>query len=175
MRAISWGSSNSLAHKMKVKKQKVTLNLFDTYLTVIRNSVGSKIFRNFYAEVDGKKTDIMKNGIYSCAWFVSSLLYLLKLIKQPHATVDGTIKDLKQSGWKKIKKPKIGSVLLWELIDCGNNEFHRHIGFYVGNNKAVSTSQKLKCPVIHHWTYGIKKNRPIRKIEAIFWNKKLKI
>ena len=157
-----------------MKKQKVIPILFDTYIAVIKNSVGSKMFRNFYAKVDGKKTDIMKNGDLSCAWFVSSLLYLFKLIKDAHATVNGTIKDLQQSGWKKIKKPKIGNVIVWEKIDFGNKDFHKHIGFYIGNNKAISTSNSKKGqPIIHHWTYGIKRNKPVRKVKAIFWHKKL--
>ena len=157
-----------------MKKQKVIPILFDTYIAVIKNSVGSKMFRNFYAKVDGKKTDIMKNGDLSCAWFVSSLLYLFKLIKDAHATVNGTIKDLQQSGWKKIKKPKIGSVIVWEKIDFGNKDLHKHIGFYIGNNKAISTSNSKKGqPIIHHWTYGIKRNKPVRKVKAIFWHKKL--
>ena len=157
-----------------MKKQKVIPIIFDTYIAVIKNSVGSKMFRNFYAKVDGKKSDIMKNGDLSCAWFVSSLLYLFKLIKDAHATVNGTIKDLQQSGWKKIKKPKIGNVIVWEKIDFGNKDFHKHIGFYIGNNKAISTSNSKKGqPIIHHWTYGIKRNKPVRKVKAIFWHKKL--
>ncbi|MDP2945949.1 MAG: hypothetical protein Q8N61_00645 [bacterium] len=160
-----------------MKKEKVIPILFDTYIAFIKNSMGSKIFRNFYAEVNGKRTDILKNGILSCACFVSSLLYLFKLIKDAHATVEGTIRDLQQSGWKSAKggsasggkKPKIGSIIVWEK----NHNSHKHIGFYVGNNKAISTSSKNGQPVIHHWTYGVKKNRPVRKVEAIFWNKKL--
>ena len=158
-----------------MKKEKVIPILFDTYIAVIKNSVGSKIFRNFYAKVDGKKTDIMKNGVYSCAFFVSSLLYLFKLLKDIHGTVGGTVRDLKHSGWKKIKKPKVGSVLVWESIDCGNNEFHKHIGFYIGNKKAISNSEKLKSPAMHHWTFGINKNNSVRRIESIFWNKKLNL
>jgi len=95
------------------------------------------------------------------------------LIKEIHGTVDGTIKDLEQSDWKKIKKPKIGSILVWEKIDFGNQTFHKHIGFYIGNNKAISTNSSKKAPQIHHWTYGVKKGKPVRKVEAIFWNKKL--
>ncbi len=176
--------SPTVAFLLKMKKEKVIPILFDTYIAVIKNSVGSKIFRNFYAEVDGKKIDITKNGNLSCAWFVSSLLYLFKLTKDVHATVDGMIRDLQQSGWKKIspkgeyasgeKRPKIGSILVWEKIDFGNKDFHKHIGFYIGNNKAISTNSfKKGRPVIHHWTYGIKRNKSVRKIEAIFWNKKI--
>jgi len=150
-------------------KRKVEPLIFDTYLAVIKNSIGADIFRNFYAKVNGKRTDIMKNGELSCAFFVSSILALAKLIKGLHTTVDSTVKDLKASGWKVTKQPKIGSVIVWEKIDFGNGDFHKHIGFYIGNNKAISTSSKLRSPVRHHWTFNNK-----RKIEMIFWNLKLK-
>ncbi|MDP3004294.1 MAG: hypothetical protein Q8N43_02195 [Candidatus Azambacteria bacterium] len=157
-----------------MKKEKVIPILFDTYIAVVKNSVGSKMFRNSYAKINDKKTDILQDGMLSCAFFVSSILVLFKLIKEIHGTVDGTVRDLEQSGWQKIKKPKIGSVIVWEKIDFGNKNFHKHIGFYIGNNKAISTNSfKKGRPVIHHWTYGIKRNKPVRKIEAIFWNKKI--
>jgi len=156
-----------------MKKQKVIPILFDTYIAVIKNSVGSKIFRNSYAKINNKKTDILQNGNLSCAFFISSILVLFKLIKEIHGTVDETVRDLEQSGWQKITKPKIGSVIVWEKIDFGNKDFHKHIGFYIGNNKAISNSSKWKYPTIHRWTYGIKRNKPVRKVEAIFWNKKL--
>ena len=147
-----------------MKQQKIIHLPFDTYCAVVQNSVGSRMFRNFYAKVDGKKTDIMKNGELSCAFFASFLLYLFRLIKEPHATVDGTIKDLRASGWKGVKKPKLGSVLIWEA-QKGN----RHIGFYMGGTKAVSNSTKLGYPAKHHWTFG-----SARKVELILSHPKLK-
>jgi len=42
-----------------MKKQKVIPILFDTYIAVIKNSVGSKIFRNSYAKINNKKTDLL--------------------------------------------------------------------------------------------------------------------
>src|SRR3989344_134237 len=155
-----------------MKKEKVIPILFDTYIAVIKNSLGSKMFRNSYAKINGKKSDILKNGGLSCAFFVSSVLALFPLfvlIKYPpHSTVGGTLKDLQQSGWQKIKKPKIGSIIIWEK----NRNSHKHIGFYIDNNKAISTNKEER-PIIHHWACGIKRNKPGRKVEAIFWNKKL--
>jgi len=43
------------------KKKKIIPLLRDSYLAVIKNSVGSKTFRNFYAKVNGKKQDLLKN------------------------------------------------------------------------------------------------------------------
>jgi hypothetical protein len=147
--------------------------LYETYLAVIRNSVGAKIFRNFYAKIGGKKIDIMKNGKLSCAFFVSSILSLFKLAQKPHGTVDGTVKDMKKHGWTSIKKIKIGSVIVWEQKKFGKEGAHKHIGFYIGNGKAISNSTKSGSPAIHHPTFGTANGKPKRKIEAIYWNNKL--
>ncbi len=141
----------------------VSFILFDSYLAFIKNSVGSNLFRNVFAKVNGRKKDIANNGELSCAFFTSSILCLFQLIKNVHATVGSTIKDLKKSGWQEIKKPKIGSVLIWS-----KNNQHRHIGFYLGDNKAISNGKEKGQPIIHHWTYDGE-----RKIEAIYWHKKL--
>ena len=138
--------------------------IYDTYLAVIKNSVGSKEFRNFYAKVSGRKEDIMKNGDLSCAFFVTSILVLFNIIKRVHTTVESTIDDLRESGWQEIKKPKVGSILVWEKMNQ-----HGHIVFYIGNNKAISNNSKLKYPAKSDWQFNGKRN-----IEHIFWNSKLR-
>ena len=145
--------------------KKITPLIFETYLAIINNSLKSKSFSNFYAKVNGKKVDVLRNGDLSCAFFLSSVLILFKFISKVHTTIKSTLEDLEKSGWKKISKPKIGSVLVWEKIKFPNGESNRHIGFYIGNNKAVSTNHKLGYPVKHHWKFNGK-----RKIENILWN-----
>lgn len=154
---------------LKTNKDKVAPLIFDTYLVVIKNSVGSKLFRNFYTKIKGKKVDIMRNGELSCAFYVSSVLYLFKYIKGVHGTVDSTIKDLKESGWIEVNKPKIGAVLVWENKISGNDEVHRHIGFFIGRDKAISNISKLGAPAEHSWNFNAK-----RKVERIFLSPKLK-
>ena len=146
----------------------------ESYLKAIKNSVGSNLFRNLYATVDGKKMDIRKNGQLSCSAFVSSILYIHKLSYDIHVTAEGLVKDMELFGWKKIKKPRPGAVLLWEPMPPKNHNDkmywrHDHVGFYIGNNKAVSNSYKLGYPVEHHFTFDGK-----RKVELILWNSKLK-
>ena len=152
---------------MKNKAVVVKPLIFNTYIAVIKNSVGSALFKNYYAKVNGKKKDIMRQGELSCAFYASSVLVLFKLIKEVHGTVDSTTNDLKKSGWKAIKKPRLGSILVWEKLDFGG-ETHKHIGFYIGNNKAISNSYQLGYPFIHHWSFNNK-----RKVDFIFWNQKL--
>lgn len=157
---------------MKTKK-KIKSLLKDSYLAMIKNSQDCKMFRNFYALINGKKQDILNNGEFSCAFFVSSILVIFGLVKKTHCTVMSVLKDMEGSGWTKIKLEKIkpGSVILWEGKKDGK-DVHKHLGFYIGENKAISNAfyfYKKREPFIHHFTYNGK-----RKIETVFWHKNLK-
>ncbi|MBI2063859.1 MAG: C40 family peptidase [Candidatus Yanofskybacteria bacterium] len=154
------------------KQTKTKIILYDSYMQAVKNSIGSNLFRNLYAKIDGRKKDILENGNLSCAIFVSSILYLHKLISDLHATVTGTVNDLEKSGWIKITKPKIGAVLVWETKKFEKGQ-HKHVGFYIGNNKAISHEYEKRQPILHHWTFGAKDGQPIRKVERILWNNKL--
>ena len=50
----------------------------------------------------------------------------------------------------------------------GDDEEHKHIGFYDGNNEAISNDSKSGTPQKHHWTYGEKDGKPVRKIIAVY-------
>lgn len=154
--------------KKEARVQKIEPMLFETYIASIKNSVGSKMFRQIYAKINSKKIDITENGNLSCAYYVSSLLLIFKLVSEVHATVSGTVRDLKESGWIEITKPKIGSILVWSKKDFGKGDLHSHIGFYIGKDEAISNSYKKGIIEKHHYTY-----KNTRKIEMIFWNKKL--
>ncbi len=149
-------------------KDKTRPLFFETYLAVIKNSIGSNLFRNFYVEIRGEQTDIMRNGDLSCAFFVSSVLALFNFIKGVHGTVDSTVRDLKESGWNEIQRPEVGSILVWEKIDFGDNDIHKHIGFYMGNDEAISNSFKLGHPISHNWNFN-----NTRKVDLILWNSKI--
>ena len=158
---------------------KVEIILFDSYLQAIKNSVGSNLFRNLYALLDGARMDICKNGGLSCPVFLSSVLYLYKLSSDIHATADGTIRDKENFGWHLILEPRPGAVLLWEAKDTEDPagdvySSHRHLGFYTGDFKAVSNNARAGHPLEHHWTFGTKQNgEPMRKVTAIYWHDEL--
>lgn len=78
--------------------EKVIPLIYETYLKLIDNSVGTNMFRTMYASVNDIKQDVMRNGDLSCAFFVSSILKMFDWIEKVHATVDNTIKDLEKSG-----------------------------------------------------------------------------
>ncbi len=158
-----------------MSKPKIQLHLFETYLAVIKNSVGTKMFRNFFMEIDGKKIDATRNGVVSCAFFVSNVLHMfptLKLIREPHLTVSATVKDLLESGWKEISEPRVGAILIWEPKLLAGS-INAHIGFYTGEAMAISNSYENGTPAEHHWTNGEDNGKPVRKVEKIFWHEAL--
>jgi hypothetical protein len=120
-----------------------------TYLQVIRNSVGTKMFRNWYLKTpDEGEFDAMRDGEDSCAFYVSSVLKIFDKVSAIHGTVESTIKDLEKTGWQKVSELKAGDVLVWEAQKFSNRD-QAHIGFYIGDNKAVSTSWTKKTVVEH--------------------------
>lgn len=125
-----------------------------TYLAAIKNSIGSKQYRSLFADVDGTRMDLTEDGRLACALYASWILFHFGFLKAPHVTVDGTVKDLRESGWKDVEEPKEGDVLVWEpTMEHDPNEPHQHIGFYIGNGRAVSNSSKLREIVEHDLTF----------------------
>jgi len=141
--------------------------VFDTYLAVIENSVGSMMFKNLYIEENGVKRDAMKDGWLSCAFYVSTILYMFKFIDGIHGTVEVTEKDLKKNGWMEITEPVVGSVIVWKEGATTNG--HTHIGFYVGENMAISNDSWKKCPLKGDWKFDGK-----REVAMILWKPEIK-
>ena len=127
--------------------------LFETYLAMINNAVGSQMFKNGYASFDGVKKDVLNDGELSCAMFVTSILAIFNLIDEPHATVKSTVVKMEAAGWQKTEELKPGSVLVWEAVDFGGGDLHTHIGFYIGNDEAVSNDFRTKKIIKHHFKY----------------------
>lgn len=128
------------------------------------------MFRNFYIKSGPKATDILRDGRLSCAALVSAVLYLNKFIGDLHANVRSTVADMLKSGWYEIKELKPGAILVWEeKMGKDDGIMHGHIGFYVGNDEAVSNdSLNTGFPHRHHYTYN-----DSRKIEKIYWHSDL--
>ncbi len=133
------------------------------------------MFRRLYVLDNGRKKDILKNGQLSCAVYVSSILKLFNLISKLHTTVKSTLDDMRKNGWRPTKKLQAGNVLLWEEKKQADGEFHQHLGFYLGQNRAISNRDEKRAPTVHHFTYGRdKNNRPKRKIVQIFTHRIIK-
>ncbi|MDQ5958094.1 MAG: hypothetical protein QG665_442 [Patescibacteria group bacterium] len=148
-----------MIHK-KIKIKPLTL---ETVLTVIETSVGSKMFQSAFFLVGKDKKDILNKGDLSCAFFVSGVLAMFGLVDKVHATVSGTAKALETAGWQKTKKLVPGVVVVWDKPQDGSFD-HQHIGFYLGDEVAISNNSKKGTPAKHHITFGkigTPKYRPI--------------
>jgi len=157
---------------MMSKTHKTVFDLGSTYLSIVKNSAGSRLFRHSFGRVAGRRTDLTRGGRLSCAFFVSSVLRMFGLIKEQHTTVAGTVRDLERSGWRRVAKPRPGDVLVWEAVP-GSGGPHEHIGFFAGAGQAISNSARRRMPERHHWTYGTRSGRPVRRVIAAYRHPKL--
>jgi len=146
------------------RKQKKPEHLtYDTYLHAIKSSVGTEMFRHYFIRADGKKIDALRDGDLACAFYVSSLLRIFNLICDTHTFVVKTEADMLKSGWFHVKRPKIGSVIVWGPKQFKKSgETHRHIGFYIGHGVAISNNSKTGKPSKHKYDF--------RPIESSYWH-----
>lgn len=130
-----------------------------TYLTTLKASLGSELFQHFYVEEKDEVIDVLQGGTLSCAYFVSCILKRFNWIPEIHTTVKGTVAAMEKVGWIKVHQNELkeGDVLVWEEIEYDDGSRHGHIGFYVGQEKAISHSAYEKVPVEHHFTFGGKR------------------
>lgn len=147
---------------------------FKTYLQMIRNSVGTEMFRNWYVKTPKEgEFDAMKDGENSCAFYASGLLKIFGKVSSTHGRVESLVKDLENSGWRRAEEPKTGDVLLWEPQKFGD-VWQKHIGFYVGDDKAISTSWTQKKVIEHEKNFGEQNRKIIQIFRMNNWEEKLK-
>lgn len=149
----------------------------DTYLAMIRGSVGSAMYRHNYALTNGVREDLVRGGERSCAFYVSHILLFFQVIREPHLRVAGTVRDLLASGWQPTSTPKSGDIVVWEeQVFSGSwegvafaNEPHPHIGFYLSPEEAISNSPANGGPTRHHLTFGTKDDgSPKVRVQAFY-------
>ena len=69
---------------------------FETYIQMIHDSVGTKMFQHLWTrkQLRQQKIDALGDGYNSCAYYVSSILKIFGKITDFHATVARTVEDL---------------------------------------------------------------------------------
>ena len=120
---------------------------FETYLGLVRNAVGSRMFNNFYLRTsEDEMIDATSDGLNSCAFFVSSVLMIVGKISDIHGTVHATIEDLGSSGWRQEAEESMepGDILVWRAMPAEDGTWRRHLGFYIGDGWAVGNSSRLR-------------------------------
>jgi hypothetical protein len=139
-------------------KKKITVDREKNYLTMITNAVGSRLFAQLWvSDSAGEEEDISRGGELSCAIFVSGVLKLNDRLKELTATVSRLQERMLAQGWREVSLEEIkpGDVIFWNKRTAkGAGAAHSHVGFYIGHQKAISNSNKLKKIVRHSWNYG---------------------
>lgn len=121
----------------------------ETYLKFIQNSIGSKSFNSLFVKYKdtGNIKDVLEDGTFSCAFFVSGVLFLFQIIEKPVATVK-SLRELidKNDKWKKILVDEMenGDVIFWNKTAHDDGTETEHVGFVVNKDEAVSTNYKTK-------------------------------
>lgn len=127
------------------------LNVEKNYISMIKNSVGTNMFRNLYmhTEENMEDFDAAEDGDKSCALFVTGILKMFNRIDNMHATSIGTHRYLESSpDWVQVQNPEVGDVIFWDrLVDTTG-----HVGFYIGENQAISNDSEARQPKEHNLT-----------------------
>lgn len=123
-----------------------------SYIAMVKGSVGSSAYQHFYASFDGEERDTMNGGATSCAYFVSSILTIFGGLDSTGFVVGSVERRLIDYGWKQVDSPEPGDVVVYEVAEQ-EGEPHAHIGFYIGDERVVSTSSSKKVVVEHDWLY----------------------
>lgn len=142
---------------------------YDTYLNIIKNSVGSRLFNSFIvrSKETGRVEDILKDGEYSAAFFISSILTLMHVIEKPCTTVSSLERHINEDDrWFSVTLEEVeaGDVIFYEDMLLPDGSTTGHVGFAIDENEAISTDYKLRLVNKHTL-----KNRPIIKIYRHIW------
>jgi hypothetical protein len=164
------------------------IDYYGSYLTMIRNSVGSHTWKNLFIKKENWNIiDILQDGNVSCAYYVSSILKQFGYCWATYANVLSLEKHLIEYGRNKQKNFTEDTVTPWSVIireekkwsekeDIYGNSIknHYHIGFYIWSWRAISNMSdgftiddlNARTPQEHHITYNW--SRPICSI--LQWN-----
>ena len=143
--------------------------LFDNYISMIENSAGTNMFRHWYCLVNGARQEVMRDGNFACAFYVTSVLKLLDLVQDIQITVHRAMAELERSGWTPIDTPRKGAVVVWDAEPSQKDESWavktaKHIGFCLDAERAISNDSEGAGPKLHPLSY-----RPVLKY---YWHPK---
>lgn len=136
-----------------------------TYLALIKNSIGSSMFKScYFKDSKSQLVDVCKDGEFPCAFYASNILKIIDLVEIAHVTVDSLVTEMERCGWCITKTLSRGAVLIWEARIKVDGEPHRHVGFFVGDHRDDNCVSFVDGIVKSHNLFVGKENRWIEKI-----------
>jgi hypothetical protein len=134
-----------------------TLALEKQLIFFLESSIGKTFWQRWYIHYEKEESirDVVGGGNLSCAFFVSSLLTLLSLLKKPqvHTFVSTLIESIEESGWEKTHTPLPLSIVYWGEKKGESGKMHQHIGFILNEKTAVSMQSTTGTPQKHTVDY----------------------
>jgi hypothetical protein len=149
--------------------RKMRIDFYANYLEMIKKSVWSTMFQNFWVEThEWDKKDTTQWWNLSCAYFVSSILKIYNRINTPTDMIQNTLNQIKEH-WRYEINPLThpNEIPSWSIL-LRQEWFwpswnHAHIWFYMWNEQSVSNdsaesriwlkTEKQYTPQQHHYTF----------------------
>jgi len=127
-----------------------------TFEAMVRNSVGTRIFKNLYRIIEsGESVDALHDGKFGCAVFVDNILILNGML--PYAKQTALVSELREfldtsQDWKEIslEEKQDYDVIFWEKTEDPRGGANAHVGFLIDGDNAVSNNSRSGM-VIQHW------------------------
>ena len=141
----------------------------DTFLKMLENSAGSRMFNSLFVRFkdSNEKKDVLNDGEFSCAFFVSGILYMFEMTKKPVSTVKNLKEQIETSEmWNKVEEGDVqeGDLVFWQKVKFEDGSENAHVGFAVSGAEAISTDYKLKAVNRH-----LISARPIDQVYRFRW------
>lgn len=143
----------------------------ETYIKMVENAVGSRMFNSILVKENDEIRDLLNDGEYSCAVFVSSVLTLQQLLAKPRTTVKNLEADIAESThFTEVPNGNVqpGDILFWESVTYEDGTANRHVGIAVSHTEAVSTNYIQKCVTRHPLQTEVENTGALRQIERLF-------
>lgn len=138
-------------NKKKKKKPEEEVYIFDlrkTFISRLFYAPETRIFRECWCvDSKGKSVDVCKQGLFSCALFVSNFAKMHNLIKIPTANCDTLKKELISCNWypcRDLKSIPPCAVVFWEPREANDGKMHEHVGFCYAPGYAVSADPRTE-------------------------------
>jgi len=127
-----------------------------TFEAMVRNSVGSHIFKNLYRIIEsGESVDALHDGKFGCAVFVDNILILNGML--PFEKQTALVRELREfldvsPDWKEIPlaEKQDYDVIFWEKTEDPRGGANAHVGFLIDRDNAISNNSRSGI-VIQHW------------------------
>lgn len=142
------------------------------YIETVMGSVNSLKYRQHHVLTsDGITQTVFADSGVASAYHVSSILNSLQLsLGEIRLNILDILADLEVSAWERTKTLSKGAVVVWEPYSYVSGKPRQHIGFYIGNDRAVSNISDAHIPTEHDVYFRDEKRHLIveRSIVYIF-------